>query len=214
MPLPWGVLLHDCELVAGEIGGYHIWRPPKFRIFGPPIVMYRNQLILFLLSAFWGPPPTTHCGRHIWKPPYGFTPTLFSNTYGFPVSNTALAHRSMLITEVTPLESVTFISKSRFPSPFQFQPKLSRGHWRSERNLSSTECRNTILPRKRSSLSNLSAKIRCISGVNLVWAPRGHRNEPNASDCQDLQAGQNYRPVAPPQRDPEAAKLMNILWCP
>ena len=20
-------------------------------------------------SAFWGPPPLTHCGRHIWKPP-------------------------------------------------------------------------------------------------------------------------------------------------
>ena len=103
----------------------------KFGFFDPlppPLFTYRNQLILFLLSAFWGPPPTTHCGRHIWKPPYGFTPTLFSNTYGFPVSNTALAHRSMLITEVTPLESVTFISKSRFPSPFQFQPKLSRGH--------------------------------------------------------------------------------------
>ena len=24
---------------------------------------------LFRLSAFWGPPPPTHCGRHIWKPP-------------------------------------------------------------------------------------------------------------------------------------------------
>ena len=41
-----------------------------FRFFDPlPLVPVKNQLILFLLSAFWGPP--THCGRHIWKPPYG-----------------------------------------------------------------------------------------------------------------------------------------------
>ena len=37
----------------------------------PPLVTVTNQLILFLLSAFGGPPlPTTHCGRHVWKPPY------------------------------------------------------------------------------------------------------------------------------------------------
>ena len=34
-----------------------------------PLVTVANQLILFLLSAFWGPPPPTHCRRHIWKPP-------------------------------------------------------------------------------------------------------------------------------------------------
>ena len=34
-----------------------------------PLVTYRNQVILFLWSAFWGPPPSTHCRRHIWKPP-------------------------------------------------------------------------------------------------------------------------------------------------
>ena len=33
-----------------------------------PPVTHRDQLILFLLSAFWGPPSPTHCGRHIWKP--------------------------------------------------------------------------------------------------------------------------------------------------
>ena len=34
-----------------------------------PLVTHRNQLILFLLSAFWGPLSPTHCGRHVWKPP-------------------------------------------------------------------------------------------------------------------------------------------------
>ena len=34
-----------------------------------PPVTYRNHLIVFLLSAFWGPPAPPHCGRHIWKPP-------------------------------------------------------------------------------------------------------------------------------------------------
>ena len=32
--------------------------------------MYRNQLVLFLSSAFWGPP--SQCGRHLWKPQSGF----------------------------------------------------------------------------------------------------------------------------------------------
>ena len=34
-----------------------------------PIITYRNPLILFLSSTFWEPPPPTHCGRHIRKPP-------------------------------------------------------------------------------------------------------------------------------------------------
>ena len=34
-----------------------------------PLVTVTNQLILFPLSAFWGPVPPTHCGHHIWKPP-------------------------------------------------------------------------------------------------------------------------------------------------
>ena len=38
----------------------------------PVTVTVTNQLILFLSSAFGGPPPApTHCGRHIWKPPFG-----------------------------------------------------------------------------------------------------------------------------------------------
>ena len=47
--------------------GFYIWRPQNFHI--PPLVTYKNQLILFLLSAFWGPPFPLECGRHIWKPP-------------------------------------------------------------------------------------------------------------------------------------------------
>ena len=41
-----------------------------FGFFDPllPPVTVTNQLILFLLSAFWGPHPL-HCGRHTWKPP-------------------------------------------------------------------------------------------------------------------------------------------------
>ena len=35
-----------------------------------PLVMYIIQATLFLLSAFWVPPPPTHCRHHIWKPPY------------------------------------------------------------------------------------------------------------------------------------------------
>ena len=39
------------------LGGFHIWRPQKCRDFlPPPPGTYRNQLILFILSAFWGPP--------------------------------------------------------------------------------------------------------------------------------------------------------------
>ena len=34
------------------------------------VIECHNLLILFLSSAFWGPPSPTHCGRHIWKPPY------------------------------------------------------------------------------------------------------------------------------------------------
>ena len=33
-----------------------------------PLVAFRNQMILFLLSAFWGPPPPTQCRRRIYKP--------------------------------------------------------------------------------------------------------------------------------------------------
>ena len=39
----------------------------------PPLVTVTNQLILFLLYAFGGPPLPTHCGRHIWRPPKGVT---------------------------------------------------------------------------------------------------------------------------------------------
>ena len=35
------------------------------------LVTVTNQLIMFLPTAFWGPPPPTHCGRHTWKPPEG-----------------------------------------------------------------------------------------------------------------------------------------------
>ena len=41
----------------------------KFFYLFPPVTV-TNQLILFLSSAFWGPPPPTQYGRHIWKPPY------------------------------------------------------------------------------------------------------------------------------------------------
>ena len=34
----------------------------------PPPVRYRNQHILFLLAAFWGPPSSLQCGRHMRKP--------------------------------------------------------------------------------------------------------------------------------------------------
>ena len=33
------------------------------------LVTVTNLLILFLSSAFWGPPHPTHCGRHILKSP-------------------------------------------------------------------------------------------------------------------------------------------------
>ena len=35
-----------------------------------PPVMHIIHATSFLSSAFWGPPSPTHCGRHIWKPPY------------------------------------------------------------------------------------------------------------------------------------------------
>ena len=40
----------------------------KFSDFFTPSPHVTDQLILFLSSAFWGPPPPTHCGHHIWKP--------------------------------------------------------------------------------------------------------------------------------------------------
>ena len=40
------------------------------RIFLPPPAIVTNQLILILLSAFLEPPPSAHCGRHIWKPTF------------------------------------------------------------------------------------------------------------------------------------------------
>ena len=51
--------------------GFHIWPPHKFLIFWPPpsLVTYGNQLIVFLLSAFWEPPSPLESGRHIWNPP-------------------------------------------------------------------------------------------------------------------------------------------------
>ena len=35
----------------------------------PLLVTVTIQLILFLSSAFWGPPSPSPSGRHIWKPP-------------------------------------------------------------------------------------------------------------------------------------------------
>ena len=44
---------------GGGRGLQNIWRPKNFRIFLTlsPLVTLTNQLILFLLSAFWWPPP-------------------------------------------------------------------------------------------------------------------------------------------------------------
>ena len=55
-----------------SLGGFHIWRPQNFRIFWPPLPLVTciNQLILFVSSAFCGPPSPIHCGSHMWKPPY------------------------------------------------------------------------------------------------------------------------------------------------
>ena len=36
--------------------GFHILRPRIFEFVDPTPVKYRNQLILFLLTVFWGPP--------------------------------------------------------------------------------------------------------------------------------------------------------------
>ena len=38
------------------------------------IFTYRNQLILFLVSAFWGPTPAMHCGHHIRMAPERLEP--------------------------------------------------------------------------------------------------------------------------------------------
>ena len=43
-----------------------------------PLVTYRNQLILFLSSAFWGPPFPSQFGRHTWNPPDGKFPRVIS----------------------------------------------------------------------------------------------------------------------------------------
>ena len=60
----------DGAVVASRsrLGGFHIWRPQNV-LTPSPLVTVTNQQIVFLLSAFWGPPPPTHCGRHKWKPP-------------------------------------------------------------------------------------------------------------------------------------------------
>ena len=49
---PKGASIHDVRKMFG-------FNPP------PSPITFINQLILFLLSAFWSP----HCGRHIWKSP-------------------------------------------------------------------------------------------------------------------------------------------------
>ena len=43
------------QLSLFALGDFHIWRPKKVWI-SPPVTV-TNHLILFLLSAFWGPPP-------------------------------------------------------------------------------------------------------------------------------------------------------------
>ena len=53
----WGRYLYDVRKFFG------FFDPP------PPRVAYRIQATSFLLSAFWGAPPPTHCGRHISMPP-------------------------------------------------------------------------------------------------------------------------------------------------
>ena len=51
-------------------GGFHILRKLNILPLPHPLVTYRNQQILFPLSAFWGGPSPLECGRHIWKPPH------------------------------------------------------------------------------------------------------------------------------------------------
>ena len=51
--------------------GLPYMRSAKFSDFltpSPPVTV-TNQLILFLSSPLWGPPPPIHSGRHIWRPP-------------------------------------------------------------------------------------------------------------------------------------------------
>ena len=65
----WGAI-YNCQSTTGK--GTSIYEIRKiFGFFLPlaPLATVTNQLILSLLSAFWGPPPPAHCGRHIWKPP-------------------------------------------------------------------------------------------------------------------------------------------------
>ena len=59
-----------CETRSSLFRGLPYMTSANFSDFFYPPVTVTNQLILFLLSAFWGPPPPIHCGRHIWKPPY------------------------------------------------------------------------------------------------------------------------------------------------
>ena len=61
---------------------------------GTPPVAVTNQLISFQPSAFLGPPPPTHCGRHIWKPPRRRAHN--SPTRSSPISSCgSLAHRKL-----------------------------------------------------------------------------------------------------------------------
>ena len=59
LPLEWkrgrGTSIYDVHPISGLL-------TPS------PLVTVSNQLILFLSSSFWGPPPPTDCGRHIWMP--------------------------------------------------------------------------------------------------------------------------------------------------
>ena len=48
-----------CGEIDGSPDGFGASRYDVRNIFGffdPPLVTYKNQLILFLMSAFWGPP--------------------------------------------------------------------------------------------------------------------------------------------------------------
>ena len=89
-----GFLLHNTGGTNGRTvftawqGGFHMWRLQKFHIFYPlPPVTVTNQLILFLLSTFKGPPlhPLTAVviyGIHLRWFPWKLSPTYslhFSN---------------------------------------------------------------------------------------------------------------------------------------
>ena len=71
----WHILWLRRELVARHVRGFHIWRPQNFRIFCPlPPCHCQKSADFVPFVCFWGstPPTPTHCGRHIWKPPYYF----------------------------------------------------------------------------------------------------------------------------------------------